>query len=469
MTTNPDKQIPSLDAHAVLIDTHCHLEMSAFDPDRSEVIERAKRAGVAAMITIGSDYESNFNAVKIAEGNDGIYAAVGIHPHDASAYNDEIHGRISDLCKRPKVVAVGETGLDYHYDRSPRDKQREVFKRHLALALDMNLPAVIHSRESEEDTMLIIRDSGLRRGVLHCFSGDIKMAEDAIGMGLYISIAGPVTFKKSSPLRDVVKIIPDDRLLIETDAPYLTPVPFRGGRNEPAYVVHTARAVAEIRGIALEDVARMTTLNARGLFNIGGIAGEGVIAYKIRNSLYLNLTNRCTNACPFCARSASYFVKGHNLRLDHEPSIDDLMAEIKAPSIYDEVVFCGFGEPTIRLDAVKAVAGWVKGKGGRTRLNTNGHGNLINNRNILPELKGLIDTVSVSLNAQDKETYDRLCAPAFEGAYEAVLSFIKEAPRYIPSVVATVVETEGVDVAACRRIAEESGAKLRVRELDIVG
>lgn len=452
-----------------LIDTHCHLEMSRFDGDRDKVIERAKEAGVEAVITIASDIQSNAQAIELAEKHDFIYASVGLHPHDAKGLTEPFFQKLAEWASHKKVVALGETGLDYHYMHSPKAVQEEVFKRHIALALEKDLPVIVHSREARDDTLRIVRESGAKRGVMHCFSGDPGMAEEAMSMGLYISIAGPVTFGNAKRLKEIVKTIPDDRLLIETDAPYLAPEPMRGGRNEPAYILHTAGEIARLRGVAVEDIARITTLNAKRLFGIGNLPLEGQIAYKIRDSLYLNVTNRCTNQCFFCVRFHSDYVKGHYLRLAEEPSVARIEASIGEPSEHKEVVFCGYGEPLIRLDAVKEVASWVKSKGGRVRINTNGHGNLIHGRNILPELRGVVDALSISLDAHDSETYERLCRPFYRGAFDAVLDFIREAKKHIPDVQLTVVDTEGVDLDACRKLAEGLSVALRVRELDTVG
>jgi TatD DNase family protein len=454
---------------ASLIDTHCHLEMPQFAKDREEVLARAREAGVETLITIGSDMMNSAEALAIAEGHESIYCAVGVHPHDAKDFTEKDLEQLEKWSGHSKVVAIGETGLDYHYDHSPRDVQQEVFRSHLALAADKDLPAIIHSREADEDTLRILRESGISRGVMHCFSGNMEMAEAAMEMGLYISIAGPVTFKKADALKEVARAVPDDYLLVETDAPYLAPVPLRGKRNEPAYIVHTAGEIARLRGITLEDVARMTSLNARRLFGLPGVSETGTITYRIRDSLYLNITNRCTNKCSFCIRFRSDFVKGHRLRLKEEPTPEEIIDAIGDPKDYEEVVFCGYGEPLMRLDEVKRVAAWVKEHGGRVRVNTNGHGNLIHRRNILPELEGLVDTISVSLDAQDSATYDKLCAPAFPGAFDEVLNFIREAKKHIPDVQATVVEMEGVDVEKCKAIADELSIKLRVRKLHVVG
>jgi len=479
--------------------------MDQFDPDREAVIQRAREAGLEAMLTIGSDLKGNIGGLELSREYDFIYSSVGFHPHDAKDFTEEVFQRIKNWAAKykiqnlnaglsprrvagrdrppdsrfsespaaterlPRVVAIGEIGLDYHYDNSPREVQRAVFLKQLQLAKEADLPVIIHSREAKQDTLDIIRESGVAKGVLHCFSGDMDMARQAMAMGFYISLAGPVTFKKAGNLHEAARAIPDDFLLIETDAPYLAPEPFRGKRNEPAYLLHTAKAIAELRGVTLEDVARITTLNAKRLFSIGGMPEEGEIAYRIRESLYLNVTNRCTNRCTFCIKFHSDFVKGYNLRLSHEPSEEELKKAIGDPSHYKEIVFCGYGEPTLRLDLIKNVAAWIKEKGGNVRLNTNGQGNLIHGRNILPELGGIVDNISISLDAQDEETYNRICKPAHKNAFPEILKFIREAAQYIPEVNVTVVTAEGVDIEKCRKIAEESGVGFRIRKLDVVG
>ena len=251
-----------------LIDTHCHLEMDEFNNDRDAMIRRARDAGLEALITIGSDLAGNAGGFALSEKYDFVYAAVGFHPHDAKDFTEEIFNQIKEWAtpRGGKVVAIGEIGLDYHYDHSPRAVQQEVFRKQLAFAKEVDLPVVIHSREAEKDTLEILRQSGVKKGVFHCFSGDRKMAEQVMEMGFHISIAGPVTFKKATGLHEIARIIPDTSLLIETDAPYLTPEPFRGKRNEPSYLVHTAAAIAALRGVTLEDIARITTLNAKASF-----------------------------------------------------------------------------------------------------------------------------------------------------------------------------------------------------------
>lgn len=451
-----------------MIDTHCHLEMKQFDDDREAVIERARAAGVEYMITISSDLEGCEGAVALAEQYDFIYATAGLHPHDAKDLSESAFERIKELSRSPKVVAIGEMGLDYYYDHSPRDVQQRVFAQQLAYAKERDLPVIVHSRDAQDDTLCILEESGVRKGVMHCFSGDVAMAERAIALGFHISLAGPVTFRNAASLKEVAKMVPDDLLLIETDAPYLTPEPLRGRRNEPAFLIHTARHIAELRGVTPDDIDRLTTLNAKRLFGIGELPAAK-FTYPIRDSLYLNVTNRCTSACTFCVRFQSDFVKGHNLMLDREPTAEELIREIGDPKRYREIVFCGYGEPLLRLDVVKTVTAWVKQQGGKVRLNTNGQGNLIHKRDILPELKGLVDAASISMNAQDAETYERISRPSFPGAYAEVIDFVRAAKTVIPDVQVTVVSAEGVDIEKCRQIADELGVALRVRRLDVVG
>ncbi|RJQ50451.1 MAG: YchF/TatD family DNA exonuclease [Nitrospiraceae bacterium] len=453
-----------------MIDTHCHLEMEAFDDDREEAIKRAGKEHVKFIINAGSDRAGNLKGLELSSKYQNIYSAVGIHPHDAKYLDKSLILELRRWLERPKIVAIGEIGLDYHYLHSPKGVQVEAFIRQIAIAQESDLPIIVHSREAKKDTIRILREeaSGVS-GVLHCFSGDIEMAKEAMGLGFYISIAGPVTFKNAKELKEVVRFIPDDFLLIETDAPYLSPVPMRGKRNEPSFLRHTADAIAEIRGINVSDLARITTLNAMRLFRIGNISSQGEITYRIRDSLYLNITNKCTNKCGFCVKSRTTYVKGHNLRLEKEPSALQLIKAIHDPKAYKEIVFCGIGEPLLRLDIVKKVSSWIKQNGGKVRINTNGQGNLIHGKNILPDLKGIVDSISISLDAEDAKKYEKICKPAVKGAFEGVISFIKEAVKVIPEVKATIVKIPGVNVEKCRKIADDLGVELRIREFDMVG
>lgn len=261
----------------ILIDSHAHLDAKAFDPDRHQVIERAWEAGLGAVITVGvgeslSEIEG---AVALADGAERVFATVGIHPHDAQGIRPDWYGRIEVLARHPKVVGIGETGLDYHYMHSPKETQRDAFTRFLRMGRETGLPVVIHTREADEDTVSILSEArqeggGPLCGVVHCFSGDTSLARQVLDLGLHLSFTGVITFPKAEPLRQVLKKIPIERIFLETDCPYLTPVPFRGKRNEPAHVVHVAQTVAEVLGRPIDEVARITTENAARLFRLPG-------------------------------------------------------------------------------------------------------------------------------------------------------------------------------------------------------
>jgi TatD DNase family protein len=455
----------------ILIDSHAHIYYRDYAGDFDEMLQRAADAGVGAMLVVGTDIESSRQSVELAELYPQLYASVGIHPHDAGRVTEDCYDVIRELAlASPKVVAIGEIGLDFYRDRSPRDEQESVFRRFLRMAAEVDKPVIIHDRDAHERVMSILVEEQARRGVLHCFSGDVAMAAEAIKMGFYISIPGTVTYPSNEALREVVASVSIDRLLVETDCPYLTPVPFRGKRNEPAHVRLAAAKVAEVKGLALEDVARITTKNVRDLFGIRLWDQSARIAYMIRNSLYLNITNQCSNRCSFCAKFDDFTVKGHNLLLDREPSFEEVMAAVGRRDGIDEVVFCGYGEPLIRLDLVKQVAGELKLRGFRVRINTDGQANLVHGRNILPELAGLVDSISVSLNAPDAATYGQLCNTPFgESGFQAVCDFIREAKGFIPQVTASAVTVPGIAIEECRRLAEKLGAEFRVRDYAEVG
>jgi len=358
-----------------------------------------------------------------------------------------------------------------------------VFRFALQLAARRDMPVVIHCRDAWEDCFSILREVCRPpiRGVLHCFTGGPQELETALGLGLFISFAGNLTFPNARNLREVARKAPMERIVVETDAPYLSPQPYRARRNEPAWIVETCRALAEAKQLALKDVERITTVNAHRLFGVGPSPEKGKVAYAIRDSLYLNVTNACTDRCVFCALSDpdfwvgkgdAPFVKGHHLRLARDPTAGELLLAAGDPRLYQEIVFCGYGEPTIRLDTLLQVGRALKARGARwIRLDTNGHGDLIHQRPIAQTLAGVVDEVSVSLNAATAEQYVALCRPTFGLAtYGAIKAFIRACKGVVPRVTATVVAMPGVDVEVCRRIAtEELGVQYRVRPYNEVG
>lgn len=253
-----------------LIDTHAHLAAEEFDADREEALARAREAGVAGIVCVGDRLDSSRASLELAQSRTGLWATAGVHPHYAREAGDDLERRLEELLAHPLVVAVGEVGLDYHYDFSPRDVQQDVFRRQIRLARAVGKPLVIHNRESDQDLVRILEEekAGDVGGVLHCFWGDEALARAALEMGFYLGVGGPVTFKKSDALRQTLQGVPVERLIVETDAPYLAPVPYRGKRNEPSYVVETAKQLAALKGLDLEELARITTENARRLFRI---------------------------------------------------------------------------------------------------------------------------------------------------------------------------------------------------------
>lgn len=248
-------------------DSHLHLTDARFEEDRDEVLRRAREAGVAGMVTIGTDPEDAERALALATTAADVWATVGLHPHAADRFSPGLRDALEALTARADAVAVGETGLDYHYDNAPREAQRESFRAHLEMAADRALPVVVHSREADADTEALIREfSGAVRGVLHCFTGGPGLMAAGLEAGWHVSFSGIVTFVPS--LADRVRTVPDDRLLIETDSPYLAPAPRRGRRNEPSFLPHTCRKVAEIRGVPAAEVAALSVRNARTFYRL---------------------------------------------------------------------------------------------------------------------------------------------------------------------------------------------------------
>lgn len=465
---------------SLLVDTHAHLTSARFDADRDDAVRRALDAGVGAVVVPGTDLEDSRAAVALADRHDAVYACVGYHPHDARKADAAGLREIEELSGHPRVVAIGEIGLDFHYDFSPRDVQEDVFRAQLDIAVRRDLPVVVHTRESVERTMELAEaavrtNPGWRsgrlpqnarhaapRGVFHCFMGGLAAAWRLAGSGFAVSMGGVVTFKNPGTATELVTGISLENLLLETDSPYLAPVPNRGGRNEPAYLPLVVERIAGLRGMSQEDIVRATAYNAHRIFGIGP-APLPVFTYRLRNSLYVNLTIRCNANCVFCDRTGEAAVAGHNLGITREPSAREVLDEIGDPRRWDEVVFCGYGEPTIRLDVLKEIASAVKAHGGTTRLNTDGHGSLINHRDIVPELVGLIDAVSVSLNSADPEQYGRLMQLDHERFFPAMLAFARSAVRHLPRVSMTVVDLPEVDREQARRLAEEIGARFVLR------
>lgn len=450
-----------------MIDTHTHLNLNNFKDDLEKVINDALENDVSYLIVPGIDLQTSIRALEIANKYSNVYAAIGFHPEDADKFDNTSLKELSNLAQDTKVVAIGEVGLDFYWKNVPPDIQIKVFREQLDLALDIKKPVIIHNRESDNEMLKIIKSYSDKplKAQFHCFSGDFDMAIELIKLHHFISFTGNITFPNAHQLRDLLKHIQIDDLLLETDSPFMAPQGYRGKRNEPKYLPIIANKIAEIQNIPVEDVVRTTNTNAFRLFGIGK-EPELVFTYKIGNSLYVNVTNRCNADCVFCDRKGEAIISGYKLKMSksQEPPAEVYIKEIGDPKKYKEIVFCGYGEPTIKWDVVKQVAKYVKDNGGKTRLNTNGHGNIINKYDITPELKGLIDTVSISLNSVYPEEYAKLMKVP-EHYHKEMIDFASKAKNYT-NVVMSVVGLPEIDLQKAKDLIENQiGVKFRLREL----
>ncbi len=462
--------LPDTNGLPVLVDTHAHLIDKAFEPDRQGVVERAIEEGVHYIISMGTCLESSRDTLDLAASYAGVYAAVGVHPSDVKDVDERTIRDIATLAEDPNAVAIGEIGLDYYRDNAPRKTQRRWFREQIRLAIEVGKPIVVHCRDAADDVYEVLNEEKAWRagGVIHCFTGDDEQARKFLDIDFHLGAGGAITFSRSEELREVFERIPIERVLLETDSPYLAPPPHRGKRNEPAYVARVAETLAELHGISTEEVTRLTTENVRRLFGVGPARDGGSIAYSLGDTLYLNITNDCQNSCFFCGLLSDCVYKGHNLALQAEPDAGEVLAAVGDPSRYEEVVFSGFGEPTLRLDVVKEVAGELKRRGAkRIRLVTNGLANKTHERNILPELGGLVDAISISMQAESPEAYAKICKTKdIEDPYPLVKEFVRWAKNYIPEVEVTAVNMSGlIDIEACEKVAtEELGVPFRAHD-----
>lgn len=462
----------------IFSDSHAHLTFSDFSEDLDAVLHRCQGSNIRYINTISTKLTEVEGLVDLCTRHPNIYTSAGIHPHYAGKVEDFSVEAVVHAARHPKVVAIGETGLDFHYDLSQRDIQAQVFRHHIQAAIALNLPLIVHTREAEEETQKIMEEEGadLCGGVIHCFTGSQEMADWSLEKGFLISFSGILTFKSAKSLHRIAAKVPLDRLLIETDAPYLAPVPFRGKRNEPSYVVKVAEKLAELKGLPLEEIAQATTENYRKLFRIDQqnetTHTEERLAYPIGKGLYINLTKGCTLHCTFCPKWSKPVVHDYDLTLHHNPTAEEIIRAMGDFSSYEEIVFCGYGEPTLRLEVLLQIAQEVKKRGNqKVRINTDGLANRVYRQDVTPRFKGLIDVVSVSLNAQNEAIYNRHCQPALSDSYMSVLEFIRTVKHHVPDVVATAVDgLGGVDSEACRKIAEEElGVRFRKRTLNQLG
>lgn len=457
----------------MFIDSHAHLYDPKFDSDLERVLDRARAAGVERVLTFGDTMENSKRAIGLALRYPMSLAGVGVHPHHAREWSEEKLAELRKLAETPRVVAIGEIGLDYHYNHASRAVQRRAFREQLALAREMEMPVSIHCREAYEDLFEDLREekAGELGGAIHCFSGEYEDAARLVDMGFYLGVGGTMTFPNAGPLRDAIKKIGIDYLTLETDAPYLAPQPKRGRRNEPAHLPYTARALAELTGHGYRDTARATRYNTQRAFRLSCDV-EPQVVYIWEGRIYINLTNDCTNDCEFCHKFGEGVMRGVKVRLDAEPSEEAVLAAAVSPNYecYNEVVFSGLGEPTMRFDLLLRVARKLRGLGKRIVLETNGQAQLYHQESVIAQIEGLVDCLRVSLNAPTREAYNALCHPEDpERAFGAVCDLIRAAKGRIPEVVATALDLPEVDLEATRRLAEdELGVSFFIRPVERV-
>jgi len=411
----------------------------------------------------GISVSSSIRAADFAESRDGFYAAAGIHP---SWILSESAGSIDDLpaiLLRPGVIAVGETGLDLHHDRVPLELQIDIFRQHIRLAETFGLTLIVHSRGAEREVLDVLGDTISVPVIMHCFTGPSTLADEAVEKGYYLGFAGPLTFRNNDKLRALAGALPVDRILIETDSPYLSPEPLRGRRNEPANVKHIALALAGIWGMDPERTSEILLSNSLNALQLAPERRTDLV-YYLYNNIYMNITGRCSNRCRFCIKDRVDGIGGYYLKHHAEPDGDQLesIIETLSPSMGRELVFCGYGEPTMRPDLLRKLALKASEKGFSVRLNTNG--TCLEWLSLDETIKMLkpFDSVSVSLNTSSAEEYNRICCPDSDTAWNSMIDFIKLAGT-MTSVKLTSVRHSSADTKQVAQLAKDLGLPLRIR------
>ncbi len=453
-----------------LVDTHSHLWHPEFNSDLKRVVNRARAEGVEHIVVLGVDLDTSRKSISIARKFKNIYAAVGYHPSSARSFEDRDLLALKKLLKNKHVVAFGEIGLDYYRKHSTSREQISMLEKLLGLWRDFDhLPLVVHNRDANKDILSVL-DNMKRfspKVIMHCFSGDINFLKECLKRGFYISYATNLTFSRD--LKKLIKCTPLDRMLLETDSPYLAPQARRGGRNEPAFLKDSLNVILKEISVTEDDLRRSLALNSKKIFGVGTIKAEPKYLYKYKDGLYVNLTNKCSNKCYFCSSLVSDYFAGHNLRLKREPKVGEVLKAIEREKGFNQITFCGMGEPFFRFKELKEIARVLKSKGYRVRIITNGCGNLISKRNILPELKGCIDSISISLNVEDKNKYNSFCKPDFgDDTFDKVIDFIRESKKHIPWVEVSFLDIDGFLLEKANKITEDLDVKCRVRSYNLI-
>ncbi len=411
----------------------------------------------------GISLKSSLKAALLSETRTGVFAAAGIHPNEFDPDFQDSSAGLPEILLRPRVIAVGETGLDLYRERTSVEHQIKIFRKHIRLAEAFGLTLIVHSRNAEREVLDVLGDDVSVPVIMHCYTGPSDTAREAADRGYYIGFAGPMTFRKNRWLRDLAGSLRVDRILIETDAPYLSPEPLRGRRNEPSNVKYIADAVSEIWGRGLEETAGTLMKNSLQALQLGPVRRTDLV-YLLYGNIYMNITGRCTNQCRFCIKERADGIGGYYLKHHGEPIEERLESIIGTlrPHMGKELVFCGYGEPTMRPELLKRLARSTSDRGFSVRLNTNGSCLTRLSPEETAELLEPFDAVSVSLNASCRDQYNSICRPADGNAWDRLMEFIELAGR-AASVRLTAVRYSGVDMESVEKLAKSLSLPLRIR------
>ncbi len=407
--------------------------------------------------------ESSRKAAQLSGKYQGVFAAAGIHPNEADINSADMLTDIARTVLYPGVIAVGETGLDFFHKRVSASLQIELFEKHIHLAEIFGLTLIVHSRDAEETVLDVLGENPEVPVIMHCYTGPDKVAQEAADRGFFIGFAGPLTYRRNDRLRKLAGLLPKEQVLVETDAPYLTPEPVRGKRNEPSYVIHTAGVLADLWNMDMLSASKILLDNSLRAFQLAPVARTDLV-YMLYNRIYMNITGRCTNHCLFCVKDRTDGIGGYYLKHHEEPSFKALKDIVGAlqPEWAEEIVFCGYGEPTMRPELLQALAKTVAEKGFSVRLNTNG---LCLERLSPEETLGLLepfDDVSISLNASDMEEYNAVCVPENDSAWDNLQKFI-QLSRKVCRTRLTAVRYPGADMKSVAAYALKINLPLRIR------
>lgn len=448
----------------LLFDTHCHLHFDDFEQDLEAVVGRAFDSGVRGVLVPSVDLASSIRSSSIA-GEHGLWSAAGFHPNHLDEASDGAFREVAALSLLPQAAAVGETGLDFYRDRFPRDVQTDWFQRHIGLASDLRLPLVVHSRGAEREVLDIIPEKPGFPVILHSWCGSDEVTALAVKRGFYFGITGAATYRKSQVASNL-RLMPREMVLCETDAPFLPPAPHRGGRNEPAFCTLTAARIALEWNLPVGETLSVLWENSLRAFCLSPKNRRTHLVYPMDGNLYVNLTGRCNSSCVFCIRKRRDGLGGYHLRHRDEPSCESVLSALSVTdtSLWKEVVFCGYGEPTMRPGLLCEGADLVRKAGGRTRLNTNGlclgHMTIVEAEDMLVRF----DRVSISLNASGAAEYSRVCPGLPDGAWENLMGFIRMVKRLAVPAILTAVEGSGADMQRVRTLAERFELPVHIRE-----